>query len=200
MIPLKRNSWFPIYPWVLAFALGCSALSPRRARVTDPLTAEQHLELGVSYESQGLTALAIEQFDAAIRGDRRDPPGWMARGNIAFTSRDFKKAESCFRRALRLDPDNAVAANNLAMVYLERGDRYKLAEQLARKAIDRGGAVRPYALETLARLYTIEGRFPEATLLLDEAESLAAPGDEPLRQQLARSRAALAPGVSIPTP
>lgn len=200
MIPLKRNSWFQIYPWVLAFALGCSALSPRRARVTDPLTAEQHRELGVSYESQGLTDLAIEQFDAAIRGDQRYAPGWMARGNIAFTGRDFKKAESCFRRALRLDPDNAVAANNLAMVYLERGDRYELAEQLARKAIDRGGAVRPYALETLARLYTIEGRFPEATLLLDEADSLAAPGDEPLRQQLARSRAALAAGGSIPTP
>jgi len=132
---------------------------PQLVRHRDPLTATEHLQLGNSYEDQGLHDLAIEQF----------------------------------QEALRLQKNNGVALNNLAMVYLATGKSLDKAEQYAQMALKQGGPLKPYVLDTLATIYIQEGRSSEAQRALDDAVA-AAPEDNPrLRDQLAKTRETLQP-------
>jgi hypothetical protein len=86
------------------------------------------------------------------------------------------------------------------MVYLTVGKNLDKAERCAERALEQGGPLRPYALETLASVCALGGRFAEATRWLDEAETIVSPRDADLRQQLARTRAAIAAGVPAPSP
>ena len=135
------------------FWQGCSAL-PQLVRHSDPLTAMEHIQLGNSYEEQGLHNRAIEQF----------------------------------QEALHLEKNNAVALNNLAMVYLAAGKDLNKAERWAQTALKQEGPLKPYVLDTLAAIYIEEQRYPEAKKTLDDAVALAPEYNKTLRDQLARTR------------
>jgi tetratricopeptide (TPR) repeat protein len=90
---------------------------------------------------------AARDYEAALGGGG-DVYSLMALGNMAFKEGDLAAAERSYRRALRLDRDNAAANNNLAMVYLSQGKTAR-AERYAKLALKKDGPVRPYALETL---------------------------------------------------
>ncbi len=182
MTPDSRFAWM-LVPLLSVFS-ACSTL-PQYVRHTDPLTPEQHVQLGASYEAQGLTESAVEQYDAAIRLSKEYLPARIARGNLAFGSGDLKTAAACYRQVLRLDPNHAGANNNLAMVYLALGNHLDRAERYALTALEQGGPLRPYILETLAELYVREYRNEEAQKALDDSEAATPSKDEPLRQQIA---------------
>lgn len=173
---------------LLCLLQGCVTI-PRHVRHADPLTPEQHVQLGGAYETRGLTDDARKQYAAAVRADAGHVPALMAQGNLAFGRNDLKEARACFQKVLRVDPNHAAANNNLAMVLLAQGRKLPEAERLARRALENGGALRPYVLETLASVLLRQGRGAEVLPLLDEAEALLPPGDGPLRRQLAATRA-----------
>jgi tetratricopeptide (TPR) repeat protein len=166
---------------------GCSVL-PQLVRHSDPLTAEEHVRLGASYEAQGLKENAIQQYQAALHLQKNNIPALVAWGNLAFEKGDWKNAEACYRHILRLDPTHVGANNNLAMVYLATGKHLDKAEQWAQVALKQGGPLKPYVLDTLATIYIQEGRYSEAQRVLDDAVA-AVPGDNKrLRDQLAKTR------------
>ncbi len=99
---------------------GCSAL-PQLVRHSDPLSAEEHVRLGTPYEAQGLKEEAVQQYKTALHLQKNNIPALAAWGNLAFEKGDWKKAEACYRRILRLDPDQAGANPNLARGYLATG-------------------------------------------------------------------------------
>jgi Tfp pilus assembly protein PilF len=144
---------------VAALTAGCAGL-PKALRARDVLSADEHARLGAAYEEQGGREAALAQYRLALATDPRNEGAWMALGNHAFRDGDLKKAERCYRRVLRLEPDHAGAANNLAMVYLSQGRRLDEARDLARGALARGGPLEPYILDTLER---IERARPSAT-------------------------------------
>jgi len=166
---------------------GCSAL-PQLVRHSDPLSAEEHVRLGASYEAQGLNGAAVEQYKAALHLQKNNIPALVAWGNLAFEQGDLKNAEACYHRILRLNPNHAGANNNLAMVYLATGKQLDKAEQCAQRALKQGGPLKPYVLDTLATIYIREGRISEAQKALDEAVAAAPEDNKPLRDQLARTR------------
>ena len=178
----------------------CSGL-PRVVVLHDALTAEEHMALGMTYEAQGARDLAAREYRAAMT-DRADyAPALVALGNLAFDSGALDEAEEYYRRALASHPDHPGANNNLAMVYLKRGDRLDEAERLALKASAQGDSFRPYALDTLAHIYTRTGRYQEAQAALAEAEAAVPAANQTLRERLAQSRQGLAPawgGVEAP--
>lgn len=174
----------------LAVLQGCSALPPL-VRHRDPLSAEEHLKLGASYEAQGLTEDAAHQYQAALHLQKNNMSALAACGNLAFEKGNWKTAEACFRRMLRLDPDNAGADNNLAMIYLLSGKRPDMAEKFAQAALNQGGPLKPYALDTLASIYIQESRYLEARNALDEAVKATPPDNKPLLDHLASTRAKL---------
>jgi len=169
---------------------GCSAV-PQLVRHRDPLSAVEHLRLGASYEAQGLNEDAALQYQAALHLQKNNLSALAACGNLAFKTGNWKTAETCYRRMVRLDPDNAGAANNLAMVYLWSGKRLKEAERLALAALKHGGPLKPYILDTLASIYGQESRYTEARQALDEAVRITPPDNKALLDQLATTRAKL---------
>ncbi len=169
----------------------CSGL-PRIVVLHDPLTLQEHVTLGESYLARGLREPAAREFDAALRQQPGFVPALIGLGNLAFETNGLEEAESFFQQALAAAPGHPGAGNNLALVYLARGKRLNEAEELARSAAERGGAVRPYVLDTLARIYMRQGRYREAGIALEEAAAMAPAENKDFHQELDRSRQELA--------
>ena len=177
--------------FILLFAglgLSCCSNLPRIVVPHDALTPEEHLTLGMSYESQGLQDLAEREYQMALRGQPEHPGALVALGNQSFERGTLQEAEQYYRRALIAVPEHPAAGNNLAMVYLKRGENLDEAERLAGQALQHGGPLRPYVLDTLAHIYMRQGRDQEAMAALEEADKAAPPDDKILHDRLAQSR------------
>ena len=171
-----------------AVMLAACSHAQRAGGSGDPLSPAEHVQLGVSYEEQGLRAEAAVQYRAAVRGDPGCAGCWVALGNSEFSEGRFKKAGAAFRKALKASPHQPGAANNLAMVLLASDGDLREAEALAQDALKNAGALRPYVLDTLAAIYIREGRPAEAAALLDLAEAETPEADKLVRDQLRKTR------------
>jgi tetratricopeptide (TPR) repeat protein len=180
---------------MLTFLLGalqaCSSF-PHIVVLHDPLTPEEHATLGATYEGQGFKEMAAREYQAALHQQDDFTPALIGLGNLSFESGALREAEDYYRRALDAAPYHPGASNNLAMVYLSRGERLDEAERLARIAVEQAGPLRPYILDTLAKIYARTGRYQEAKAALAEAEAAAPSENKTLRERLAQSRQELA--------
>ena len=120
---------------VLAFCSllfgGCSL--PRIIILEDPLSPEEHLNLGVAYEKKGEWESAIKEYEAA---SKKLPMAYTYIGNVYFQKKEFQAAEEYYRKAIKKDPENADAYNNLAWLYFTKKEQLEEAEQLALKAME----------------------------------------------------------------
>ena len=167
-----RKRWSLPLCGALYGALCACANAPRPFR-RDPLTADDHFDLGSAYEEQGLQHDAARQYKKALRLDPSDSEAWVASGNVKFKRGDFSRAERDYLRALEVAGDHAGAQNRLAMAYLAQNKKLKEAERLAKTALRQNATLRPYVLDTLAKIYEREGRYDEARATAAEAESAA---------------------------
>ena len=105
---------------------------PRISFLRDPLTPEEHINLGVSYEKKGELDAALKEYKAAAR---RMPLAYLYIGNIHFQQKAFPDAEKSYRKAIE-KTGSPEAYNNLAWLYYVTGTRAREAEQLAAKAVE----------------------------------------------------------------
>jgi type IV pilus assembly protein PilF len=102
---------------------------------TDSEAAIANMNLGAGYLRQGRTDLAIERL---LRALDQDPKLADAHSTIAIAYDQIgspEDAETHYRRATQLGPDNAAAANSYA-VFLCRQNRWPEAEPYFRRAAD----------------------------------------------------------------
>jgi len=116
-----------------AMLLATSCSFPRVIILKDPLTPEEHLSLGVTYEQQGDFDNAIKEYNLAAK---KLPGAFLYLGNAHFQKKEWKKAEDYYRLAIAKQPDNADAHNNLAWLYYTRREKLDEAERLAQKALE----------------------------------------------------------------
>jgi len=116
---------------LVALALSSCSL-PRMVVLHDPLTPEEHINLGVSYERKGELDAALAQYEAA---SANLPIAYLYIGNIYFQKNDSGNAERSYRKAIEITGD-ARAYNNLAWLYYTRGEHLEEAERMARKAVE----------------------------------------------------------------
>jgi len=173
---------------LLSGALSACAGLPRMGGYSDALTAEEHVKLGTIYDEQRSYERAEEEFRAALRQRPQMTAAFVGLGNLAFQRGALEEAQAHYAQALHTAPDDPRVNNNLAMVYLARGERLDEAERLIRVALAHEGAITPYALDTLAAVYRRQGRLMEALDALEEAERIAPPGHDALHEHLAESR------------
>jgi len=79
-----------------------------------------HTELGVSYYEAGKMGVALEELNEAIRIDKNYASAWGARALVYLDLKEYTKAESDFKQALRVDPNNSDTKNNYGLFLCER--------------------------------------------------------------------------------
>jgi Flp pilus assembly protein TadD len=122
---------------VSAIALqGCAHLVVLR----DPLTASEHNDLGVVYESDGQTRLAAKQYHQSLRLDSHQSRAWVNLGNVQAADGLWREAEKSYRHALRDSSSDPDAMNNLAVALLRQGRHREEARGWAERAVAVGGA------------------------------------------------------------
>jgi len=100
---------------------------------TRPLErAKIHTELGVGYYENGKLGVALEELNTAIAADKTYAPAWNARALVYMDLKDDARAESDFKQALKMDPNNSDTKNNYGLFLCQRkrseeGIRYLLA-------------------------------------------------------------------------
>lgn len=119
---------------VLCLSIILSACSlPRIIVVKDPLTPEEHLNLGVAYEQKGEYDNAIAEYRLAAK---KLPIAYLYLGNAHFRKNELVEAEEYYKKAIKRDPKNADAYNNLAWLYYTKREKIDEAENLALRAIE----------------------------------------------------------------
>jgi len=135
---------------------GCSL--PRIIVLEDPLSPEEHLNLGVAYENKGEWESAIKEYKAA---SKKLPIAYTYLGNVYFQKKEFQFAEEYYREAIKKDPENADAYNNLAWLYLTKKEQLEEAEQLASKAIKLNPSQKDIYQDTLDQIRAARIRSPK---------------------------------------
>ena len=147
----------------------CACSLPKIIVLHDPLSADEHLQLGSIYESQGKTELAREQYRTATVQDGKHARAWMLYGDLSFRMGDPAEAERAYDRALELDPQNGDLYNNLAWVAVQQGKDLQQAREHVRKALELKPGNRPYYLDTLGVILLKQGSAAEAVSALQES-------------------------------
>jgi len=194
---VRLRSWRRGLPLLLAFLLagGCSRI-PRIIVLSDPLTAAEHVELGVAYERKGELDLAQREYERALRKDGKFHRARVNLGNVFLGKKEYGKAREEYLQALGLRPADAEAANNFSWAAIFSGEG--IDEALARmESMVSGPEVRlPTLLDTLGvlrmrtnRPVPAEEAFAQAEALCREAGAAAKEGvngDAPCPEEVRR--------------
>jgi putative PEP-CTERM system TPR-repeat lipoprotein len=124
----------------------------RRAIETDSTYVAAYAALGRVYISQHKLGAARQEFDALVERSPKPVAALTMAGMILQAEGNINLARERFERALKIDPEAAVAANNLAWIYAERGDNLDIALELAETAHKRLPEV-PEVNDTLGYVY-----------------------------------------------
>lgn len=137
-----------LYAMLLALCLLSCSL-PRIIVLEDPLSPEEHLNLGVTYEKKGELDNAISEYKKA---SKKLPLAYLYMGNVYFQKNEFDEAEIYYKKAIKKDPANADAYNNLAWLYFTKRENLDEAEKLALKAIELNPGKKEIYLDTLEKI------------------------------------------------
>jgi Tfp pilus assembly protein PilF len=160
----------------LVFTHACAL--PRIIVLHDPLSVEEHDNLGRIYELQGKEDLALLQYRAAVKKDPGHGGSWLLLGDLSYKRGDFGEAETAYKKALNLQPENGDIANNLAWTYVMQNKRLSRAEKLVTEALKLTPDHRPYYLDTLGMVLLRLGKVQEAIAALKESVGVL-PEDKP---------------------
>ena len=164
----RRLPAFAALLLILLPAGGCSRV-PKIIVLEDPLTAAEHVELGVAYERRGELDLARREYEAALRKDKKYFQARVNLGNIYLARKEHDKAREEYLRALELQPGDAEATNNLSWTAIFTGEGIEEAMGRMEGVVSEPGVRKATLLDTLGVLRMRAGR-PEAA---EEAFSLA---------------------------
>jgi tetratricopeptide (TPR) repeat protein len=117
---------------ILLFFLLAGCALPRIIVLDDPLTPEEHINLGVAYENRGEFDNALKEYGKA---SDRLPVAYLYMGNVSLKKNELEEAGRYYRKAIEKEPGNADARNNLAWLYYLKKENLDEAESLASKAI-----------------------------------------------------------------
>jgi len=150
--------------------VGCGSI-PRIVFLHDPLTPQEHVKLGLSYESQHDWKAAEKEYLAALDLDPKFQPALAILGNVYAEQEQYEAAEKVYRRLLDLNPNHAMANNNLAWIYIVQGIRLSEASERIERALSADSEHRAFYLDTQALLELKLGHLEEARTASLQAES-----------------------------
>ena len=136
----------------------CACAMPRIIEIKDPLSAQEHNDLGVAYEQKGDFELARKEYRAAAQ----KRPDWALPhfnlGNLFAGAGDAGKAEASYRKAWALEQGNPDIMNNLSFVLYQQG-KVPEAKALIQKAW--GISPKPAYRDTCDKIFSQAGACAE---------------------------------------
>lgn len=126
-----------------------SCTLPRIIVLKDPLTPQEHIDLGLAYEKKKEYGLAIKEYEAAAKSL---PRANLYLANARFLNNQPDQAETLYRQIIKDDPQCADAYNNLAWLLYTRKRNLSEARNLAATAIYLNPAGRDSYLDTLNKI------------------------------------------------
>jgi tetratricopeptide (TPR) repeat protein len=113
----------------------------------------RYLAAAAGLEAAGRHDGAAASYEAATARWPNEPHAWLGRGNVAYARGDRAAAADDWSRAIRLDPDDAAARNNLAELLLEAGCLDESRRQAERaSALAQGTPLEATVAESRARI------------------------------------------------
>jgi len=160
----------PLALAMLLSAPGCSRL-PRIVVLEDPLSAGEHLDLGVAYERKGELDLAAREYERALRKDSGLVKARINLGNVRLAQKKYGEARREYLHALAARPGDLDAENNLAWTAILSGEGIDGALQRLEAVLEAGTSRPPPVLDTLGMLRMRTNRPEGAEAAFAEAEA-----------------------------
>ena len=117
---------------------------------------------------RGQAANAIGAWEQWSKAHPNNASGLAILGSLEESRGDIRKAEDYYKKALQIQSEQAVAANNLAYLMLQNGENVDVAFSLAQTA-RRGMPNSTHSADTLAWAYCYKGVYGPARDLLEDA-------------------------------
>jgi Tfp pilus assembly protein PilF len=168
---------------LLLLADGCSRI-PKIIVLEDPLTAAEHVELGVAYERKGELDLAQREYERALLKDKKFFRAHLNLGNIFLAKKEYGKAREEYLRALELRPGDAEATNNLSWAAIFSGEGIDEALARMESVVSGPEGRRATLLDTLGVLRMNANRPGAAEEAFALAEALCRPAGVAPREGL----------------
>jgi tetratricopeptide (TPR) repeat protein len=177
--PARGNTGTLLPAILLSLLLAVSACArvPKIIVLEDPLSADEHLTLGVAYERKGELDLAAREYEAALK---KDPASFQARfnlGNVRLAQKRYGAAREEYLEALELRPADPEATNNLAWAAIISGKNREDALRRMESVLGSPKRRSPPLLDTLGVLLGEFSRPVEAERAFAEAERMCGAGD-----------------------
>jgi tetratricopeptide (TPR) repeat protein len=147
--------------------------------------------------SQGDPAKAIENWQQWVKNHPSDAQAYTILGSLEESQGDTAKATEAYKKALQIQPEQPVAANNLAYIMVESGQNSDVAlslAQIARRAMPESSNT----ADTLAWVYYQKGNYSSARDLLEDALKTA-PNDASIHYHLGMTYSKLAKNTDAVT-
>ena len=138
----------------------------KKAIEADPQNLGAYETLGRLYMAGGRLKEAQAEFEAIAARQSRPIGSLTMVGMIQQGRKLAAEARSTYERVLQFDSKAAIAANNLAWIYLDSGENLDLALQLAQTA-KASRPTQPEITDTLGWIYYRKGLFPQAVRELE---------------------------------
>lgn len=143
--PTTHYALVMLYCSFVLFLSSCSL--PRIIILKDPLSPEEHINLGLSYEEKAEFDAALREYEAA---SKELDIAYLYMGNLYFRRGDYERAEKAYRKAIKKTSDPR-AMNNLAWLYYTLNKDLDRAEELAEEAVKRAPGNQDF-MDTLIKI------------------------------------------------
>jgi tetratricopeptide (TPR) repeat protein len=140
----------------------------KKATQLDRNNSDAFVKLGQVQFAMGSADEAIATYEQSIKDNPREVSFYILAGELYESKKDMAKARQMYQKALDIQPDNALASNNLAYVMLEEGGNIDVALSMAQNA-RRSMPDSPNAADTLGWAYYQKGAYNTAIDLFKEA-------------------------------
>jgi tetratricopeptide (TPR) repeat protein len=124
----------------------------RRAIALDPLNITSFALLAQLFREGNRLKAAAAEFDGISQREPGNVWAPMMAAIIVHTAGETADAERRYQQILKLEPRAALAANNLAAIFLERGEQLGYATEIATHAVEQRPDEGEF-LDTLGSLY-----------------------------------------------
>lgn len=154
------------------------------SKATWELAASEHNDLGVFLERLGKFPAAAGNYQRASELAPTNSYYLLNLGNALLKQQLLAEAATAFRQALKVEPGNTDAMNNLADAYVALNANLDEAAALCDRAIQMRPGHRAYYLDTLGHVLLKQGRPVEARQAFEKALAATTDRQAALREKI----------------